>query len=91
MPEIQEQYVIDSELQEIQDPSFEEEEAYRLAHLPLTPGELMQALAMRHDYNLETSFNYAKFIIRATSLDLVPETEDEEEPTEADSIENDVE
>ncbi|XP_011496559.1 PREDICTED: radial spoke head protein 6 homolog A [Ceratosolen solmsi marchali] len=33
MPEIQDQYVIDSELVEIQDPSFEEEEAYRIAHL----------------------------------------------------------
>ena len=42
MPAVQDQYrpAIDSELTPIRDPSFEEEEAYRLAHLPPADGEL---------------------------------------------------
>ena len=37
MPEVQDQYKIGPEIMEINDPSFEEEEAYRIAHLPPPP------------------------------------------------------
>ncbi|KAI4481115.1 hypothetical protein M0804_009741 [Polistes exclamans] len=37
MPPVQDQYKIGPEIMEIRDPTFEEEEAYRIAHLPPPP------------------------------------------------------
>lgn len=37
MPPVQDQYRIGPEVMEIRDPTFEEEEAYRIAHLPPPP------------------------------------------------------
>lgn len=39
MPPIEDQFVGESEIVEIQDPTYEEEEAYRIAHLPRSVGE----------------------------------------------------
>lgn len=37
MPPVQDQYKIGPEIMEIQDPTFEQEEAFRIAHLPPPP------------------------------------------------------
>ncbi|KAJ8673835.1 hypothetical protein QAD02_005097 [Eretmocerus hayati] len=39
MPPVQDQYALDSELVEAQDPTFDEEEAYRIANLPPPEGD----------------------------------------------------
>lgn len=37
MPPVLDQYKVGPEIMEIQDPTFEQEEAYRIAHLPPSP------------------------------------------------------
>lgn len=37
MPPVQDQYKIGPEIMEIQDPTFEQEETFRIAHLPPPP------------------------------------------------------
>lgn len=70
MPAIQDQYVIGPEVMEIRDPSVEEEEAYRIAHLPpsavLPAGNYARTMyhinPLRHsDFIVRPSYQTAAF------------------------------
>lgn len=45
MPDVQDQYKIGPEVMEVQDPTFEQEEEWRLAHLPVLESQAMGKLS----------------------------------------------
>ena len=91
MPPVQDQYKIGPEIMEIQDPTFEQEEAYRISRLPPEPVIPMGKINRINCINLERLYlslfciMWQKFMsIGEEEEEAVEEEEEEEEEEDED-------
>ena len=71
MPQVLDEYKIGPEVMEITDPSFEEEEAYRIAHLPPPPKEILGEKSIFLGKEFSTIFLNIFFFISKKSVFII--------------------